>query len=116
MTSSVMGLKLGIFGFLLTTENKCRTSALTISALWGILNMQNFESQLSQDKNGADSRIVLIYLWLVQTHFFIFFLSPFKGSGSCVEMMNDAEHPGDWNDVDCENKNAYLCQMPLGKY
>ncbi len=42
-------------------------------------------------------------------------IPPMQGSGSCVEMMNDPDHPGDWNDVDCNNMNAYLCQQPLGK-
>ncbi|XP_072020401.1 macrophage mannose receptor 1-like [Amphiura filiformis] len=40
-------------------------------------------------------------------------LFPGEGSGSCVEMMNEALHPGDWNDVNCDNMNAYLCQQPL---
>ena len=40
-----------------------------------------------------------------------------QGNVDCVEMTNDADHPGKWNDVECETTmNAYLCQIPLGKF
>ena len=39
-----------------------------------------------------------------------------QGSVDCVEMTNDGEHPGKWNDVECETtNNAFLCQLPLGE-
>ncbi|XP_072021061.1 macrophage mannose receptor 1-like [Amphiura filiformis] len=31
----------------------------------------------------------------------------------CVEVTNDPQHPGKWDDVDCALQRAYLCQRPL---
>ncbi|XP_072020400.1 macrophage mannose receptor 1-like [Amphiura filiformis] len=41
-------------------------------------------------------------------------LFPQPGNVDCVEMINDGDRPGGWNDVECESTmNAFLCQIPL---
>lgn len=36
-------------------------------------------------------------------------------SRNCVELLNDYDYAGKWNDVSCKEVIAYMCEKDLGK-
>ncbi len=39
-----------------------------------------------------------------------------QSKSDCVEMTNDLDEAGKWNDGPCDTYNAYLCQTMPSKY
>ena len=35
---------------------------------------------------------------------------------NCVKILNDPMYPGTWNDLVCDEVEAYLCEADLGEY